>query len=412
MEKICFLVCQYGKEVNGGAEYHCKMLAERLVNDYEVDVLTSKTINYNTFEPYYKDNRENLNGVNVLRFDCKPFDAKEHNIWRKKTKFSRKVRRNLFRLGLLESVANMNPVWKLGIENEENLLKSHGFYSKDLLDYLETHKEEYKAIILFSYVYPHTVFGARIAPEKTLLIPTVHNEGDVFRSVHTHVFTSVKHIGFNTEEEHQLSLKIFGNKMSENSILAVGVETDFENEVQLAELKEKFNLPERYIHYFGRVCGSKMDKLIPWFISYKEKHPSDLKLVLTGRLFQEKIEHPDIIYTGFVTDEEKVSLIKNATLIVNPSRNESLSLLLLEAMDLGKTVLVNSKSDVLLGHSIKSEGATEAYMSEKDFHQKIHKYISDPTLIELNKARAKEYVQRNYSWPLIMGRLKKLIEAM
>ena len=404
MKKICFLVCQYGKEVNGGAEYHCKMLAERLANDYQVDILTSKTINYNTFEPYYKSDREVINGVHVLRFDCNPFDANQHKKWRKKTKFSRKVRRNLFRLGLLESVANVKPVWNLGIENEERLLQSHGFYSKSLLDYLEQHKEEYKAIILFSYVYPHTVFGARIAPDKTLLIPTVHNEGDVFRSV--------QHIGFNTEEEHRLSQRIFGNKMSENSILAVGVETEFQNEVPLADIKSKFNLPDRYIHYFGRVCGSKMDKLIPWFINYKKKYPSDLKLVLTGRLFQDKIEHPDIIYTGFVTDEEKVSLIKNATLIVNPSRNESLSLLLLEAMNLGKTVLVNSKSDVLLGHSIKSEQATEAYLNEHDFHTKIHKYISDPKLINENEVKAKDYVQKNYSWPLIMGRLKKLIESM
>src|SRR5690606_31919413 len=119
-----------------------------------------------------------------------------------------------------------------------------------------------------------------------------------------------------------------------------------------------------------------------------------------------------IIYTGFVTDEEKVSLIKNATLIVNPSRNESLSLLLLEAMNLGKTVLVNSKSDVLLGHSIKSEHATEAYLNEEDFHTKIHKYISDPKLINENEVKARDYVQKNYSWPLIMGRLKKLIESM
>lgn len=63
MDKICFLVCQYGKEVNGGAEYHCKMLAERLVGDFQVDILTTKTINYHTFEPYYKNNQETINGV-------------------------------------------------------------------------------------------------------------------------------------------------------------------------------------------------------------------------------------------------------------------------------------------------------------------------------------------------------------
>ncbi|MDM1049867.1 glycosyltransferase [Sphingobacterium hotanense] len=412
MDKICFLVCQYGKEVNGGAEYHCKMLAERLVGDFQVDILTTKTINYHTFEPYYKNNQETINGVNILRFDCIDYSAEEHGKWRKKTKFPRKVRRNLFRMGLLETAANMNHIWDMGIKNEEMLLKTHGFYSPDLLNYLEANKDSYKAIILMSYVYPHTIFGSRIAPEKTILIPTVHNEGDIFRSIQTHLFTSVKHIGFNTEEERNLARKIFGNKMSESSILAVGIETEFENSISKTEIQKKFTLPERYLHYFGRICNSKMDKLIPWFIRYKEKFPSNLKLVLTGRLFQEKVEHPDIIYTGFVTDEEKIALVKNATLIINPSRNESLSLLLLEAMKLGKTVLVNKKSDVMVGHAIRSDYAAEPYGNEKDFQEKIRKHLEHPELNEESEIKAKNYVDEHYSWPIIMGRIKHLISTI
>lgn len=29
-EKVAFVVVRYGKDINGGAEYHCQMLAERL----------------------------------------------------------------------------------------------------------------------------------------------------------------------------------------------------------------------------------------------------------------------------------------------------------------------------------------------------------------------------------------------
>lgn len=409
MEKVCFLVCQYGKEVNGGAEYHCKMLAERLTPNYHVDVLTTKIINYNTYEPYYTQSEEIINGVNVLRFDCQPFDRETHDYWRKKSKLSRKIRRNLYRLGLSNSIANLFPIWHLGVKQEIEVLKSQGFYSEKMLDYLQENKDQYKAIILMSYHNPHTIFGAKIAPEKTILIPTLHEESEAFRSIQSHVFTNVGHIAFNTIEETTLAKQLFGDKISPNSVIAVGVETEFDTHKADQEVKAKFDLPAHYLHYFGRVCRSKLDQLIPWFIAYKQKHPSDLKLVLTGRVFEEKITHPDLIYTGFVSDEEKIALIKNATLVVNPSKSESLSLLLLEAMDLGKTVIVNGKSAVMKGHAIRSGFAAEYYTNKDNFQQIIHKYMMNPALLEKNNVKAKQYVQQHYNWKLIMDRVNHLI---
>lgn len=67
-EKIAFVVVRYGKDINGGAEYHCRMLAERLVNDYDVEVLTTCVKNYVTGENEYPEGKETLNGVLVRRF--------------------------------------------------------------------------------------------------------------------------------------------------------------------------------------------------------------------------------------------------------------------------------------------------------------------------------------------------------
>lgn len=41
-DRIAFAVQRYGLEVNGGAEYHCRILAEHLSGRYEVDILTSQ----------------------------------------------------------------------------------------------------------------------------------------------------------------------------------------------------------------------------------------------------------------------------------------------------------------------------------------------------------------------------------
>lgn len=77
-----------------------------------------------------------------------------------------------------------------------------------------------------------------------------------------------------------------------------------------AEWKEttvKYQLPQEYLLYVGRVENSKLDHIFDYFLTYKQKHKeSNLKLVLVGGIFMDKIEHPDIIYTGFVEEEEKL----------------------------------------------------------------------------------------------------------
>ena len=69
MEKICFIVQRYGLEVNGGAELHCRQLAEHMLTYYDhIDVLTSKAIDYMTWKDEYKKEEEIINGVHVKRF--------------------------------------------------------------------------------------------------------------------------------------------------------------------------------------------------------------------------------------------------------------------------------------------------------------------------------------------------------
>ena len=61
--KVVFVVTGYGENVNGGVEQHCKMLAERLVPDYDVEVLSTCVQNYVKGEnelPVFM--YENLNG--------------------------------------------------------------------------------------------------------------------------------------------------------------------------------------------------------------------------------------------------------------------------------------------------------------------------------------------------------------
>lgn len=408
MDKICFIILRYGDEVDGGAEKHCRMLAERLVERYEVDILTTKFIDYNTFAPFYKNNIDHLNGVRILRFDSIDFDSqKRDRLWKKALRFQ-KIRRNLFRLKSLKFIAELFPSWKGMAKADADYFTSHGSYSPAMLSYINDHHQDYKAIIGITYSQPNTFFGTLVAPEKSILIPTLHEEREAFRPILTQLFSKVKHIAFNTDEERKLAFNIFGSHVADNSIVAVGV--DVAPPLNKVELYNKFHLPENYLLYFGRVCNTKVRTLIPWFLRYKEKYPSDLKLVLTGRIFMDKTEHPDIIYTDFVSEEEKTALIENARAVINPSQYESLSLLLLETMVMGKPILVNGKSEVMKEHCIRSNYAAQYYSSESDFQLKLHQILEGDA--SLMRSMSISYVENNYSWPLILKKLTHIIDAI
>ena len=82
-EKIALVTIRYGKDINGGAEYHCRMLAERLVDDYDVEVLTTCIRNYKTGINELPECEEVVNGVlvNLLvrkNINCIPRKRNQH----------------------------------------------------------------------------------------------------------------------------------------------------------------------------------------------------------------------------------------------------------------------------------------------------------------------------------------------
>ena len=116
--------------------------------------------------------------------------------------------------------------------------------------------------------------------------------------------------------------------------------------------------------YVGRVDQGKLNNVYTYFLNYKKVYPnSDLKFVLVGKQYSDPFNHPDIIYTNFVEEQEKTSIIQHAKIVINPSLYESLSLILLEAMALLE-------------------------MGEKGY----------------------SYVNSNYDWNIIMNKLKHVIE--
>ena len=389
-KRIAFVVQRYGLEVNGGSELHCRLIAERLTDRYDVDVLTTKAVDYVTWENHYPNDIDQINGVTVRRFATKhPRDLGKFN---KYTSFlMAKTDRTIF--------------------EEYEWMRLQGPASYALLKYLNDHHESYEAIIFFTYLYFTTYFGLQIAPGRSVFVPTAHDEPPIYLSLFRPLFHLPRFIAYNTQEERNFVHSRFGNQYIPNDVVGIGVNIPdkIPNEQQF---RIKFNISDDFVIYVGRIDESKGCKeLVEYFMRYKSECPSDLKLVLLGKPVMGIPEHPDIVPLGFVSDEDKFGAMKAAKVLINPSKYESLSMVVLESMYMETPVLVNGQSEVLRGHCDRGNGGL--YYSNYDEFKMCLSFLCNQDEVR-NKLgiQGKKYIEENYQWMAIIEKFTKAIEMV
>ncbi len=71
---------RYGPEVVGGAETLCRALAERMMADWDIEVLTTCARDYTTWRNHFTPGAQEENGVRIRRFPvAEPRDLRSFN---------------------------------------------------------------------------------------------------------------------------------------------------------------------------------------------------------------------------------------------------------------------------------------------------------------------------------------------
>ena len=65
--KLAFVIQRYGLEVSGGAELHCRWLAERLSRRHHVEVFATRALDYLEWRNHYPEGTEVVGGIPVHR---------------------------------------------------------------------------------------------------------------------------------------------------------------------------------------------------------------------------------------------------------------------------------------------------------------------------------------------------------
>lgn len=411
MKKLAIVVQRYGIEVNGGAEYHARVLAEKLAEKYSVEILTTTAIDYKNWENHYPEGLELINNISVFRFPTIDKRTNATKIARRKLVLSFKLSRLLQSSSILNFIEKKLNITNVNEKHIENWVEGQGPYCPDLIQYISKNKNIYDVFIFFTYLYYPTVKGMPLVAEKSIFVPTAHNEKILFTKAYEKIFSIPKFIMYNTRPEKNLIENHFKN-ISENSDFAgVGIE---KYNGELAKLPEEL-IPKKYFLYIGRIEAAKgCEQLVKYFINFIKKHPNykDYILVLVGKNYMKKVNHPNIIYTGFVNEGLKYSLLKNAKALLMPSFYESLSLVTLEAMNEGIPVIVNKKCEVLYDHILASNSGA-AYESEESFSIILENYINKSLEILTNEGNlAQKYIEKNYNWNFILEKFEKAINLI
>jgi len=384
--KIAIVVMRYGGDIVGGAEYHARMIAEHLNERYDIEVLTTCAKDYRTWKNEYPEGMEIINSVLVRRF--------------KNFKNSNPTHQNKLREIVFYQKSHR--------DREIEWINELGPNNRDLILYLRESEPLFDLFIFFTYRYYTTYYGIQEVGEKALLAPLAENDPALHLTTTKETFHHTRGIIYNSPEERQLILNKVKFHETEKiwDIIGCGIDIPSGN-------SEPFDPKSGdYILYIGRIEGSKgCFQLFEYYLRFISERKNAPGLILAGFDAIGIPKHKKIKYLGFVSEEAKIKLLKNAKMLVMPSPYESLSLVTLESMACGTPVLVNGECDVLKGHCIRSNAGLW-YQNYDEFKEGIFLLSSNIKLREIMKRNGIRYIRENYSWDVIIQKYLAVFHKM
>jgi glycosyltransferase involved in cell wall biosynthesis len=424
--KIAFIVQRYGAEILGGSEYHCRLIAERLAPKHQVEVLTTCAADYITWKNEYPEGADRIRGVTVRRFaNARTRDIHAFN------RYSEWIFTN-----------------QHSRDDEMEWVRQQGPWCPALLEYLDRNQSQYDVLIFFTYLYAPTLLGTRIAPHKSILVPTAHDEPAIHLEIYKELFSLPAGVAYNTEVERRFLTTHFSIRAVEEETVGCGVdlpaahpalrdlppaqageaanETSEDDESNSEEDSPSFrpHLAHRgttfrrrhRLHgpialYGGRIDpGKGCEELVEYFSHYVQEG-GDATLALMGVKLMPLPDEPFIRFAGRLSDQERLQALEAATVVVVPSPYESLSLLALESFAVGTPILANARSEVLVDHCHRSNAGLY-YADRDEFNECLSLLLADPHLRDSMGRNGRAYVRQNYRWDVIIGKYEKMFARL
>jgi glycosyltransferase involved in cell wall biosynthesis len=385
-KRVAIVVQRFGREINGGAEYHARLIAKHLHGRHAVDVLTTCAVDYVTWSQHYPEGTEVVEGIPVRRFRVdRERDPKRFGDIQKKVVDD-------------EHTPDQEILW----------MDEQGPVSSDLRQHLEAHRDDYDLFIFFSFRYHTTFTLLPLVAGKSILVPTAEHDDIIYLRLFRSFFHLPAAIAYNSIEERDLIWRVSQNRQVPGIVVGVGSEIPSGTKPEAFRAKFAINYP--FILYLGRLDRNKgIPELFDFFLRFKAAYPQDpTHLVLAGKTILDIPDHPHIHYLGFIDDTDKFDALAASRLLVIPSQYESLSMVTLEAWALGKPVLANGRTDVLRGQCQRSQAGLW-YTDYDHFRECLLLMSRNGALCDRMGENGRAFFYRHYDWPVIGDKYDRLM---
>ena len=382
MKKIAFVVPWYGDKIPGGAETETRNIVKNLTQKgIEIEILTTCVEKFSSDwnKNYYKEGNYEENGIKIKRFKVRKRDNKKFD--------------------------NVNALLMQGKRislEEEQIFFQEMIRSTDLENYIENNLDDYSLFCFIPYMFGTTYWGIKKVKNKSVLIPCLHDEAYAYMKSLKEIFELTSGCIFLAKPEQELAEKLFGLKDTKNEVIGGGLDINISKDFN--GFNEKYNLKNPYILYAGRKDkGKNIDLLIEYFKIFKQRNKElKLDLILIGG---GQLEIPREIKNcthdlGFIDIEDKYKCYGNAISLVQPSVNESFSIVIMESWAVGRPVIVNNNCEVTKNFAIESNGGLY-FNNYFEFEEILKFYINNPEIADKMGENGKEYVFKNFDREIV-----------
>lgn len=383
-KRLAFVTPRYGPGVVGGAETAMREAAAGLAaRGYSVDLLTTCARDHYTWANEFPPGVASDGALTIRRFETVP--GKDLATWAL-------LQGRLMRDDILDEADDL--AWVNG-----------RFRVPDLYLYLAESAREYDAIVFAPYLFWSTLYCAAIAPERTILMPCLHDESYARLSSVRAALAGCAAVWFLSEPEHQLGHRL-GPLPPEHPV--VGCAVDVPATYDPDGFRERYDLERPFVLYAGRrEDGKGWRQVLDGFGAAILRHRLPMDLVTFG-VGDPKVPmglEGRVVDLGYLDAAEVPDAFAAASAYLQPSANESFSRTIMEAWLAGTVVIANGASDVVTWHCERSGGGI-LYRDELELGECLRFVAEAPKLAAELAGRGRDYVVANYSWPRVLDAME------